>query len=479
MAESRLKNMIYNGMRRAFSLFLPLLAFVYLVRMLDVDGFGIINYSKSIIEMLTIIAALGIRAYGIRELAVVKDSEKRHAIVSDIFLTNIISSIISIIILVICICWFPQLRLYRVALIIQMPILIMGQIGCEWVYEAYENYKYISVRNIVVQFVALIFTIIFVKKSGDYHLYLMIWSIGECVNGLLNFIFLRKYVHLGLGKISGIKIHICGIIKLFGVALTNNLYSNIDILMIGVFLTAQDIGIYSAGIRIVKLSTLIITSLGSVFLAKFTQYTKAEQEQVVDNAIAVLLVLLYISLPAMCGLFVLKDEIIYIICGSKYSGASEVLLITLPIFIITPIFTFINSNFFVAYGKEEFMYISVGIALAINFVLNLIYIPRYGIVGASIGTVIAEAIGGMVAIGFSNYMVSYFSTAKKYIPEILKSMLASIAMSLVIIGIKKSIEALVLQISVSICLGIIIYVAIMYSLSKEHILLLIKQIESD
>ena len=55
----------------------PLISFPYVSRILNPDGIGKVNFSRSIVAYFSMIAALGIKTYGIREGAKVRNNQQQ------------------------------------------------------------------------------------------------------------------------------------------------------------------------------------------------------------------------------------------------------------------------------------------------------------------------------------------------------------------------------------------------------------------
>ncbi|OYS56345.1 hypothetical protein CBF92_00770, partial [Limosilactobacillus reuteri] len=60
-------NAFLNSLRSLLSIIFPLITFPYVSRVLSVSGIGKYNFSNSIVSYFTLIAALGISTYAIRE----------------------------------------------------------------------------------------------------------------------------------------------------------------------------------------------------------------------------------------------------------------------------------------------------------------------------------------------------------------------------------------------------------------------------
>ena len=106
-------NAFLNSFRSVLNILFPLITFPYVSRKLNVTGIGIYNFSSSIVSYFLLIAALGIGTYAIREGAKYRDNKKKiQQFSSEVFTINICSTIISYLLLFICLLIFSKLHNY-------------------------------------------------------------------------------------------------------------------------------------------------------------------------------------------------------------------------------------------------------------------------------------------------------------------------------------------------------------------------------
>jgi len=83
--------------------------------------------------------------------------------------------------------------------------------------------------------------------------------------------------------------------------------------------------------------------------------------------------------------------IINLLYGVQFSEAAGVLMIH----IWSAVFVFLgvaSSNWFIAENLQKYSFYRTLAGAVINIILNLMFIPKYGIYGAAIATLIAQAI---------------------------------------------------------------------------------------
>lgn len=68
-------------------------------------------------------------------------------------------------------------------------------IGCEWFYQGIEDFKYITVRGLIVKSISMLLLFAFVKTKDDLIYYGWYTVIGILGGNIFNFFRLRKYIN--------------------------------------------------------------------------------------------------------------------------------------------------------------------------------------------------------------------------------------------------------------------------------------------
>ena len=167
---------------------------------------------------------------------------------------------------------------------------------------------------------------------------------------------------------------------------------NTDVVMLGWWRTAEEIGYYSIGQRVIGiLYTLPALLMSGVFptLSRFVQENEKERERNLNEKSTTIIFLA--AFPLIIGGIVLSQPIIRMIFGPAYLPATSAfpILIASLFWIFPSVFL---SNLVLAHNQQKKVvrYMVAG-ALA-NILLNAFLIPILGIKGAAISTFIAQAI---------------------------------------------------------------------------------------
>ena len=106
-------NAVLNSVRSIFNILFPIITFPYVSRVLGVKGIGIYNFSNSMVSYFVLIAGLGINIYAVREGAKIRDNRKKiNKFSSEIFTINMLSTVLSYVLLFITVVIFAKLHSY-------------------------------------------------------------------------------------------------------------------------------------------------------------------------------------------------------------------------------------------------------------------------------------------------------------------------------------------------------------------------------
>lgn len=386
-------NIIYNSLLRVLDIIFPLITFPYVSRVLSPEGIGKVDFSNSIIQYFILVAQLGIPFYGIRECAKYReDKDKLTKCVQEIFIINIIMIVISYTLFFIMIYNVERIIDYRKILILISISILTTSMGMEWFFQAIEEYKYITIRNIIVKIFALILMFKLVKKPEDYIIYGVITILSVALGHIYNFIYATKNICL-FKKFDNynFKKHLKPILFLFAISLANSIYINLDKIMLGILSGDKAVGLYTTANKIIRIIIAFVTSLGAVMLPRMSYYIENNKHEEVNSLIKKCIdFILMISLPATVGIIILAKSIIFIFSGEDYLDAVITMQIISPIIIALGLSNLIGVQILISYGKEKLTLISTIIGAVINIILNIILIPLFSQNGSAIAMLITE-----------------------------------------------------------------------------------------
>lgn len=388
-------NAILNTIKQVCSLLFPLITFPYALRVLGIENYGKINFSSSIIVYFSLLAALGIQTYAVREGARVReDKRKFEDFANQIFSINILTTIMTYILLFVTVVCWEKLWNYKWLLMIQSFIIIFATLGCEWVNVIYEDYLYITLRYILLQIICVIAMFLFVKDVKDYAIYACITTFAQAGAGLVNIFYIRRYVHLKFRftNLEFVK-HIKPLVILFGVTLSSYVYINSDITMLGIFHDDIQVGIYSTGTKVYMMVKQLLCAIIVVAVPRVSVFLGRKDYCAYNQLLKTIFeTTLLIVLPMATGLAIKSVQIVSLIGGAEAIQSSAVVSILSVALIPAVLAYFFSTAILVPNRLEKYFLQATILGAGVNVILNLVLIPQIGIYGAAITTVLSEVL---------------------------------------------------------------------------------------
>ena len=166
--------------------------------------------------------------------------------------------------------------------------------------------------------------------------------------------------------------------------------TQMDTLMLTYFRGLDEVGLYQVAVPLTSLvlsfATAITTTVLYPIVTELWVKKKRDELQSLFSLIYKYLVLIIFPFAFTVALF--SQELILIFFGGKYLVA-VIIVQVLALGSIFSIFSFINNSILNAMGSYKRVALFSFVACAVNFILNLLMIPRYGAVGAAAVTVLS------------------------------------------------------------------------------------------
>ena len=350
------------------------------------------SFATSIISYFAMFAQLGIPTYGIRACAQVRnDKKKLSKTAQEIFIINIIMSILAYIVFFIALCNVPRLKDEKTLLIIVSATIFFNAIGMEWLYKALEQYTYITIRSVIFKFIALIAMFLLIHQQSDYIIYGAISIFASSASNIFNFFNVHKYISLRPVGEYNFKQHLKAVSVFFALSCAATIYVNLDTVMLGFMKTNVDVGYYNAAVKIKTILVSIVTSLGTVLLPRASYYVehglKEDFYRITKKAINFVFL---VATPLMLYFMFFAKEGIFFLSGNTYGGAIVPMQIIMPTLFFIGLTNIMGMQILVPLGKENIVLYSEIVGAVVDLAINYILIPKYASAGAAIGTLVAE-----------------------------------------------------------------------------------------
>lgn len=470
MEKSLTKNSMFYLVYSVLNVIFPFITGIYVARILLPADIGLVETARNLASYFVIFAFLGIPTYGLREISQARnDKKKLNKLYSELIVINTISTFVFLILYMIVIFTVKAYRQNIAAFLISGIAIALNFLNNSWLFEGLEKFDYISIRNFIFKCFSLVLLIIFVRDSKDYLTYAFITVVGTAGNYILNVISSKRYVKFSLKQLN-LKRHMKSIMCLVVVNLAIEIYSMVDITMLGLMCKKEVVTYYAYGMKIQKILLEIINTFTMVLVPRIALYYKEKKFDEFNELLTkTLSIILILSLPIIIGIYFIGNPIITIIYGESYIRSAEVLRILVFALCISPIGYLLGSRVMLVTGHENKMIIAVGIGAIVNIIGNSCLIPILQERGAAIASIGSELI---VAIAYIILSHRYFELKLKLlIKTIMKILLSLIIMTCILLIFQYINRYSIMIIMLQVCLAAIMYFLILL-LTKEQIVCL-------
>lgn len=379
------RNFLYSSILTTANYIFPMLTFPYVTRVLGPTNIGICNFVDSIIHYFLLLSMLGIGVVGVREIAKANnDQEKLSQVFSSLVVINLITTAIALLILFICIQYVPIFQAYRDMMWIGALKILFNTLLIEWFFKGIENFKYITLRSIIVRTIYVASVFIFVRNKNDYDVYYLLMSLMIVINAYFNISHSRNFVKFRISNISFIPYLRPLLIMGFYGALTN-LYTTFNTTYLGLVASETEVGYYSTATKLFTILIALFTAFTGVMLPRMSSILGEgkidEFKRLLSQSVSILF---SFSIPLVLFTLIYAKEIVYIIAGDNFNGAVLPMQICLPLIIVIGYEQIIIIQGLMAMGKNKAVFINSIFGAIVGITMCILLMKPLKSIGASI-----------------------------------------------------------------------------------------------
>ncbi len=181
-----------------------------------------------------------------------------------------------------------------------------------------------------------------------------------------------------------------------------------DILMLGMYKTEADVGIYSAAQRVAGLTSLSLIAINAIAAPKFVQfYSQKDMTGLERIAKQSTKLIFFTSFPLLVIFFIFPHQIMHIFGSEFIQGASTLMILSIGQF-INAVSGSVGYIMQMTDHQKIFQNVIL-IATIINIVLNYFLIPAYGIEGAAFASIISMVFWNVTLVIFIKIKLGFYT----------------------------------------------------------------------
>lgn len=446
-------NIIYQVIYDILLMILPFLTSPYVARVLGANGLGIYSYYYSIATYFVLFSQLGIKNYGNRIIAKHRDNQEEvNELFSNLTTIHIIISLICVIVYISYI--FTVNSNEKIYAIIMLAQVLSGLFDISWFYFGIEHFKLTVLRSTVIKILNVICVFTLVRSKSDLWIYCLIMALGMLLSQLTLWVPLKKYVKFVKPSWSKMTIHIKPMLVLFVPTIAVSLYKYMDKIMIGSISSKTQLGFYENAEKVINIPTTVITSFGTVMLPKMSNMmARKDKSEALKYTGVSMLYVMWLAYALTFGLAGVASIFAPVFWGDEFQLSGSLIMglaATIPFMSFANV---IRTQYLIPAEKDKEFMVSVVSGSVVNLIINALLIPKYGSVGATVGTIVAE-----VTVCFIQcYAVRKELRLWQYFSQTLFFLGAGAVMFFVIFKVGKVLGEGVVTLFIQICLGGILY----------------------
>ncbi len=411
------KNFAYQAMWQILSMILPLVTSPILARTLGAEGIGIYSFVFSVVGYFALVANLGVYRYGTQKISTVRnDSEKCNRVFWEIWWAH---ALVSMLVGSIYIAFVINSANYRLFYMLMGLHYLGAVLSIDWLFAGMEDFKKITIRDTVIKLVTFVSILLFIHDKGDLVIYTIIMTLGNFVSGIAFWVSAHRYVHMVPVTVREVFAHNKGMLVLFIPVLIENVYTTMDKIMLGIMDSKTAVGFYENSEKAL-IAQRIIHALIMVIMPRMTfliyNNKKEEMRELMKKAVDVAMVL---SVAFGIGTASIAKEFSVIFWGEEFYPCARLIFVMALAIPAMGLSRIIREEFLLPSGQNKVYTICAGLGAVSNFMINLIFIPLYGVIVAAISTFISEFVvfaAQCIAVKKQIPIIRYIKEGFIYIP---------------------------------------------------------------
>jgi O-antigen/teichoic acid export membrane protein len=391
--SSRFRNILALATGDFVAKALSFCAFVYAARTLGVEAYGTLEFALSILTYLVMFGDAGLEMWGTREIA--RGSGLR-GLMRHLVPLRIGMSFAGLAALAILYRFLPEYEgLAPLLLVFAMTILAQG-VSVKWALMGRERFREVGTGLALAQF-AFAFGVFGWVDGPEDLLHVAAFKVcGDVVSAGWFFLSYRRRRDDEPASAEPepprrARTTLAGALPLGLTHLFAMASFNFDTVLLGFLTGTAEVGLYNAAYKPV---TVVLAMPSTYFVGLFPILSRAFAEDRVAFRAAIersLQLTCAYALPLGVGAWFVADPLILFLFGEEFAAAApamRVLACSAAIVVLRGTF----KQGLLSTGHHALDLRCSGTATAVNLVLNVILIPRYGLLGAAYATLVSEVL---------------------------------------------------------------------------------------
>lgn len=455
--QSIKRNFAYKSALTLSTYIMSFVTFPYVSRVLGVDKIGLVNFVDNTVNYFLLFATLGVSLLGVREIAGAKnDVEQQSKIFSNVLGMNLLFTALTLIIYIAAILLVPRFHQSSELFFIGTAKIIFTVFLVEWFFTGTENFKYITIRSLIVKLLYVISVFIFIKSEVDYKLYFILTVGVVVVNAIINMVYVNNFVKFSIHDcFSGGYIRQNIVLGIY--TIMTSMYITFNVMFLGLVSNDTQVGYYTTAFKLYSVVLGLFSAFTNVMLPRMSSLlANGERERFNELVAKSFSAMSTFIVPLIMCSIVMAPQIIYVLSGPGYEGAILPMRIIMPAALFVGIAQVLAVQIIMPMKYDKVLLVASAIGAMVSLMINFSLVGRLQCVGTAIVLICSEM---SVAITYI-----YFIIRKRIVNiplfELIRSSLSAIPSILICVACNSMIQSPYISLLIAIMLSVTCWICI-------------------
>ena len=395
------RNVAYKFLLTVSTYIMGFITFPYISRVFGVEKLGLVNFVDNTVNYFLLFATMGISLLGVREIATVKNSrEECSKVFSSILGLNFVFTAATLAVYFILVACVPKLSQYSQLFYIGSAKILFTSFLIEWFFTGIENFKYITLRSLLIKILYIASIFIFVKRQDQYTLYFILTVATVVVNAIINIVYARKYVDIVPKELLSFK-YLGSNVTLGVNSIVTSMYLTFNVMYLGFAASNTQVGYYTAAFKLYSVILAFFSAFTSVMLPRMSAlYTGGEQDTFQKLITKSLSLVIAMSAPIIIYTVMMAPQVIALLSGPGYEGAVLPMRIIMPAILFVGIAQVLVVQLLIPLKKDSLLLKVYIISALVGLAINIFAVPQIQSVGSAIVLLTAEGLSALLFISY-------------------------------------------------------------------------------
>ena len=217
--------------------------------------------------------------------------------------------------------------------------------------------------------------------------------------------------------------------------LGGHVYNWMDVIVIGFFLSQAAVGAYELAWRLTTTAIMFSTVFARVLFPQLSAWqADGAVDRVRDLVSDAMTVSLLLIVPSVVGVAVIGREILGIVFGPEYAIAAAAFLV-LMIEKLPQAVNLVFDKAIQAFDRPQYGAVATVVSLSMNIGLNVLFVPRYGLVGAAAATLLSVVVNTAIL----GYYLRRLTTVRFPVRDVGWLVVAAFAMGVALVALVRTV----------------------------------------